>query len=387
MSKEEAGVSPVLKALIPLTIFGALWLLVEGVYALAMKGRPATSLLYQGYRAARDIARPVEPLTELLPEYVNDRGELDRLVDEFRISGVLLGNSPYHELAIPEARLTYIDPADQTPKNKPNLRLRAWQLRSRVFRSHDPVVVQKARDQPPLTPTVEAFLAKHGFREVVNTTNERGERLTLPETDAEKIALVIGDSVAYGTMVNDDETLASALQRRDPDHRYVNAGVPGNHVFHHLRILEQKLDEYGERVRRVVYVHCENDFVAENDRQPDPRMLADDLAALLDKRQIEDRVFIHTEYIYRSMPDHLRMPDRDLSPFLQRKRALMALARERFITVDAGALVTAERLRTGSLLAGFALYVDHCHYSPRGLDLLAEETMAAIESAASPEQP
>ena len=40
-----------------------------------------------------------------------------------------------------------------------------------------------------------------------------------------EVVFVTGDSVAGGVMINDDETLASALQRRDPHRRYLNLGM------------------------------------------------------------------------------------------------------------------------------------------------------------------
>jgi hypothetical protein len=63
-------------------------------------------------------------------------------------------------------------------------------------------------------------------RSVTLSSNSEGERLTIPESNADRIVLVAGDSMAFGAMVDDDVTIVSRLQANDPTRRYVNLGVP-----------------------------------------------------------------------------------------------------------------------------------------------------------------
>ena len=353
---------------------GVFWLLGEGVYALSQKGSASTSLLYKAYRKLRPIQPALGEDTGILENYIHDRQSFARRLDQFKSSGVLLGNSPFQELSDPDIALTWIDPKSNTPKNKANVTLNAWFLRSRVFNPYDPVVFQKIENDRPLHSDVQAFLNRYGFQKIVHTTNERGERTTLPIVEDKPIMLMIGDSVAFGTMVQDHETLASVLQRSDQAHRYVNAGVPGNGVDHNLQILKEKLEEYQGQVAGVLYVHCENDIPKTMQASAFVAHLSENLSSLLDRHRVEQRIFLFTQYIYRTMPDLVRRQSNKLPKLLRLKAELMTdLESKGFQTVDWAEVVAEEQNRSGSLFAGFALYVDHCHLSRLGTELLAQK--------------
>ena len=108
---------------------------------------------------------------------------------------------------------------DGCEQNLPDQRRVLVQLRTSLFDRLDPV---NAFWDPgkTLSPKVRDFISRYGVREVAVTTDAWGERRTLPESHAERTVIVVGDSITFGVLVDDSETLASQLQSRDPQHRY-----------------------------------------------------------------------------------------------------------------------------------------------------------------------
>lgn len=359
---------------------GVLVLLAEGLYALSRVNRPDVSLSYRALKCLGVVGRAAPaPLVAPLDAYVQDMGEVAALLPELKSSGVTLGNTPFTELATGPARITYNDP-DGELLNRASSRVTSMHLRSRVLNSFDPIVFNQVGTEKQLPEHVRAFLGEHGFIPTYASTDARGDRVTLPASASSNIVLVVGDSVAFGVLLNDDETLASQLQRLRPGLRFINASVPGADSKANLHRLGERLREFGPRVRGVIYVFCENDITPEFDT---PARLGAALAEACQDSNLLARVYVHTQYIYRSLPDVIRstsMPKYASEVTTERISELMRWRREMgrdldragFDVVDWYHLVQGFRAREGSLLAGLALYVDHCHLSRRGTALLAE---------------
>lgn len=362
----------------------------EGLYIIAQKGKPTTSLMYKVYKKFLAHPEPVRneqetkltsqetEISQLLPNYLSDRQEIEALLDEFKSSGVLLGNTPYKELLNVEARLTYVDEETQTLKTKPNTTVMGSYLRSRIFYNWDPVVFQKRKNDSSITQQIKEFTSKYAFQEVIHSTNEKGERITIPQVESQEIILVVGDSNAFSVMVNDDETLASVLQQRYPKVKFINAGVTGGRITDTFQILREKLIDYGTKVKGVVYVHTENDWHGQ--QLYTPKKLVEELNNFLNEYKINYRVFVYTEYIYRTMPDIVRQDSLggkhslSLGDYIRFKNETFKFLNqhENFVVVNVNDVVQEERERSGSLFAGFSLYVDHVHFSRKGIELLAD---------------
>ena len=103
--------------------------------------------------------------------------------------------------------------------------------------------------------------------------------------------LVIGDSVAYGAALNDDETLASVLQARNPQFKFINSGVGGSHTKGVFKRLQERLDQYKGRVKGVIYVNTEGGF---SDTET-PEFIVNGLDEMLTKAGVVHRVFVNTQ--------------------------------------------------------------------------------------------
>lgn len=356
------------------------YLLVEGIFAVAHGGRAETSLSYRLY--ARWLAPlPVDEYDPRDPNttMITDARQIEPLLAAMRANAVGLGNSPYRELKTYGASINGSDDGGCTIQ-RPNLRKVMAFLKSNQFNPFDQVTYFHDADQV-LPPALEEFFRRYGFRRVHLTTNEFGERRTIPEVDTEAITLVAGDSVADGAMLDDAETIASRLQREDPAHRYVNLGISGVGSADIICALEKAGRRYRGRVDRLLYVFCENDF-----DPAAPYGTGADLIAWLrafQKREEIPRVtLLYMPYIYNTVPEVTRIPGHshyDFPTNRSEKENLLAAARAAgFAVVDFLDLANAERERYGSQFAPLALYLDHTHPSPLGVDRLLPPLSAAL---------
>ena len=315
-----------------------------------------------------------------LAQVLTDRGELEALFDDFRAARISLGNTPYLELATDEARFTVLG-RDGILRNKPNVTLWSTQLRTRLFDSYDPVVMNRLGGGDDLPPRVRALVERYGFRKTLATTDENGDRITLPHSDAHDIVLVIGDSLAFGTNLNDDETLASALQRRFPEARFVNASVPSGATRDNLARLRERLDLFGDRVVALVYFFCENDI----DRGVSGASVLASISELCERHGVKSRTLVYGQYFYRTTPEIIRatterfeqVSDEELLAKMVFRREMEDSAREQgYSVVDTWEIAQRYREQEMSLFAPLALYVDHAHWSPRGIRLIADAVAA-----------
>ena len=166
------------------------WTLLEGLISLYRGGDLHPSVLSVGVSLLRRRPAPVSPPRATESKAENDQGdwifdrvlasksELESLIDEFKQSGVALGNSPYEQLRDPKVGLNYMD-GDGCLRQKPNLTRYVGYLRSTQYFNFDPVSFFY-EDPQQLTPKTKAFLERYALRTAVYTTNAFEERTTLP---------------------------------------------------------------------------------------------------------------------------------------------------------------------------------------------------------------
>lgn len=350
-------------------------LLAEGLYSMARLGTQGTSLTYRlfaglgGSAAARRVEdQPSSPDLQLIA----DAGEFEALMDQFRVANIGIGNSPYKELRTGEAR-TNVE-IDACLTQKPDLDKTMSFLRANLFVNFDPpnVFYDTALVLPP---EVAAFIDRYAFRKIRLRSNGDGERLTIPQVSSPDKVLVAGDSVANGSMVSDEETIASQLQAADPLRQYVNIGVASAKASDVVCNLERAARRYPGQVKEIVYVFCENDF------DPDkpfgnPDELIAWLVRFLAKEKIGRLTMVYVPYIYNSSPDVTRIEGQlgyGFSFFRDEKNRLLSGAKAAgFRVVDYLETTQEARRDGGSQFAALALYVDHTHLSRHGIARLVE---------------
>ncbi len=102
-------------------------------------------------------------------------------------------------------------------------------------------------------------ISRKAYRQTV-TTNSLGFRSA--ELDPEKDTIVmLGDSIAFGYGVKDDEVLAARLAEHWPEFNVLNTGTPGYHLGMQTAIYETKLAELDPVMLMLVFHY--NDFEAQ----------------------------------------------------------------------------------------------------------------------------
>ena len=307
---------------------------------------------------------------EDLQSYILHREQIEDQFSLFLENRIAFGNTPFKELLTTDTQ-TIIKNENGVLTNRPNDKFYTGFLRSLIFREWDPIVIKQFANYREKNVGVEKFIQKYCLTLKKITIEESGYRLTIPKSDSNSIVLVIGDSVAFGIMLNDEDTLASQLQTHLPNLKFVNASVARAGAQDNARRLARQLHELSPHVVAVIYVHCENDFSKKNT----PDTIVSGIASLLDAYDIKTRIFVYQQYIYRTMPDLLRPENpKMLKRYFDMKRETIRLAEQnQFRVVDFYDLVDAYRQELGTPFAGFGLYVDHCHFSKLGTKHVADK--------------
>jgi hypothetical protein len=324
-----------------------------------------TSVLHQKLEVEK-VAIPNDVLQDLIA--------LDAVVDN--------ANNPTHAkkhdtiLAQPDDELSF--------KLRPNKNVTAWILKSTDAFNFDPPVLYIEAGRK-LTPRVEQFIKENSRLSFTISTDELGCRRTLPAVDSPNKLLVAGSSVAFGSHVNDDQTLPSQLQKLAGARlRVINSGVAN--YDGQLAFKAANKFSRAEKFAGLVFIASGSNFL-KKDRAP-----LDELRDVLAKfASISDRfdrrvvVTFHT-HIYYGMHDIFR--DKGWTAEVLRKVADLRAAmpeecrKHGFTFVDLEELEADYQRDQNSFLAPFALFSDHCHYSPLGNRLAAERVFKALEKPA-----
>jgi hypothetical protein len=364
-----------LAALVCLVIY----LMGEGVFALNQWERSHRSLTYQVAQMIDGISGRAE--RQFLRPLLSEPREIEVLLDDMRGAGVGLGNSPYEQLRTRAASTGR--KVDGCPQNRPNLDKTFTYLRTPLFEMFNPVVMFYDSDRE-LPDRLQSFVDRYAVRLTNFTSDEYGQRTTVPAVDRPEIVFVAGDSVALGALINDDETLASVLQRRDPSRRYVNLGKGGSEAAEIRCNIELAAARYPSRVRELIYVYCENDF-DDDESMGTPEAVVSWLREFVREQHIDRITIVYAPYIFNVVPELTRVPGERGERFkdhADEKARLVALVRDAgFAWVDFGEIALAEADARGTPFGALSLYLDVVHHSPLGVERLADG-LTQIDSAA-----
>jgi hypothetical protein len=367
------------------------WVLLEGVHSLYHGEKAHHSVLSTSIDLVRaklarsrstaqhqppgadDVRDPGNEPDWAFGRVLNTREELEQLFDELKASGVALGNSPYPQLRNEHVALNYTG-ADGCLRQKPNLHRYVGYLRTTRWYNFDPVSFYYA-DPKALTPRVKAFLDRYAFRQVQYTSNAAEERTTLPITSKAAKIVVAGDSMTAGAMVADGETVASHLQRLQPDHQVVNIGINRAGANDVLCASDRAATRYPGQIATFVLIWSENDF---DDKPPfnEPNAAMRRLGEFAKDNKIARVIVVYSPYIYNTVPEITRIEKHSDSrgSYVQQFHALRRAALAHgFAFVNIADVVEEVRKQSGTQFGPLALYVDHAHLSSYGGDLVARE--------------
>ena len=190
-----------------------------------------------------------------------------------------------------------------------------------------------------------------------------------------------GDSVAFGTGIGDEDTIASQLQRRDLTRQYITIAIPGAAASDVVCALEKASKRYHGQIDGLVYVYSHTDF-DETAKYGQPDQFLEWVKGFAERENIVEVTIVLTANIYNIVP-HLTRPvvvkDDDNNDWHKEARAMREEAEAagfRFVSIAELALEEADRRRTD--FGAFALFLDGGgHLSPYGTMRLVETIRSA----------
>lgn len=362
-------------------VCAATWLISEGLYAIAQRGQSDTSITHKTYILVREqiikglkLREASDPAANEGPPYtrVLQADDIEDLLPELKEAGVAIGNVPYSELMSADDAINMDDGDCLT--QKPHVDKVMTFLRTHAFKPFDPpnLFYDRRADLPP---KIRKLIDTYGVRLVAYTTNEYGERITVPAVGSNRKVLIAGDSVANGTGIDDSETISSQLQAFDPERQYINLGIAGADAPDIICALKKAAERYPHQIDELIYVYCENDFDT-SVPYGTPEAVVAWLKDFADTQGIAKVTVIYAPFIYNVVPQstRFRFHAGDFSTSAQQRAALALLAGEAgFRYMDIGDLAMAEADRTKTPFGALSLFSDHVHLSPYGTARLVEQ--------------
>ncbi|MFC1808786.1 SGNH/GDSL hydrolase family protein [Candidatus Omnitrophota bacterium] len=247
----------------------------------------------------------------------------------------------------------------------PDIKIHAYFLKTSIQRNIDPPLLY-LNGHLDYSDDVKKYLKEETVLAYQMTSDENGNRTTLPKVSAKKKVLIVGDSVAFGLGVDDQNTLASQLQiMLGNSYQVVNAGVSGYGTKEILATIEKHRNQ---QYAHLIYVACSNDFRNYNDSYV--RNLQELIENLQLYRSSFDKISLSLNlYIYEAIP-HYFNPEK-ANAFERRMEKLNS----RFLKPEDShdfqffnwyTIANQYQTKGKSLLSAFSLYADHVHLSKQG---------------------
>jgi hypothetical protein len=348
-------------------------LCIEGAYSIARWKHPDRSIVYDAYRKLTG-AISAEPASRLP---MASRDEIESLIPDMIQAGVGMGNVPYKELMTDSAAINEVG-SDGCQSPKANIHKTTTYIRSADYDLYDPPSLFFDK-QAVLDERLSGFVERYAMRKAEFSTNGVNERTTLPVIELPRKIVVAGDSVAVGAMIDDNETIASHLQRLDATAQYVNLGVNGVDAEDIICRLKTVANRYKGQIAGLVYVYCENDFDPKRPFGKPEEVLAW-LKEYAARENVSKVTIVFAPYIYNIIPNLTRFPGSrgaEHGVFLAEADALKKGAAEvGFNFVSIADIAMEEATMRHSDFGAFALFVDHLHLSDYGVSKLVEKLRA-----------
>lgn len=310
--------------------------------------------------------------SELVDEIASHNGVIDN-------AGNPTGASKHDTVIVqPDETLGY--------RLRPGVSVEARLTRAVEALNLDPPVVYTPADAD-FSPELRRYLDENTRVAYTYNVTDQGFRRTLPVVASDRKILIVGDSGVFGVGVDDQDTIASRLQRIvGDDVQVVNAGVAG-YGGEQAYLVAKALSE-ADAYELLIYVAHNNDFyeprhIANPDKA---RRIIADFESIGER--FEDGVIVALltamEFNSDDVLGSLGWSRARVDATHRLREALPGFVRSAgFSYLDWTDVVDEVRIRDRTIFAPWALYVDHSHLSPTAAQLLAERIHGLFPEAAS----
>lgn len=322
-----------------------------------------------------------QDILDLPQELISELHNLEAFVDIPPTRGPLLPKGPHDTLLVePNPDRGYILRA--------NIKVKGYVLHSKLAFNFNPPVLYVSAEKK-LSSQLQSYLDQNCCHSFFYNTDEHHFRQIVPTSESNKSILMVGDSVCFGCLVSDDESAPSAFQRLvGSDYSVINAGVGG---YSSIEVVKAATSISESRnFDRLIYIACQNDFMIGIGYKEDPILVAkracENFAKIAERFAQPTIICLHTymEYNIRHLFAQEGWGEKSLRDTLRLREELPSIcASYGILFVDWTTEVEkfVETARTP--YAAFGLYIDHCHLSPLGNELLAQQLFAAINKTSN----
>jgi hypothetical protein len=356
----------------------ATYLVAEGAYSILLWKEMNGSLAYKVYdRAVGSSASSADRKGESnLPDHLRlaSREKIEALIPEFVDAGIGVGDVPndgIYGMNLGQATMT-----TQSAKGckivKPNLHKTMIQVRSIAYKEYAMPTLFFDHDAK-LSHEIQAFLSTYAVRAAAARTNAFGERQTVPMVQSTRKVLVVGDSIAFGTNIDDEDTIASQLQRQDSTRQYVTLASPDASARDIICTVEDALARYHDQIDALVYVYSITDF-NHKEKYGRPAQVLQWIKEFAEREHVADVIVVLSTDIFTVTPQFSRRTKKPLGSWLKDARAVREGAMAagfRFINIADLAREEADARKTD--FATFTMFMDGWgHLSPYGVSKVVE---------------
>jgi lysophospholipase L1-like esterase len=275
---------------------------------------------------------------------------------------------------IPDDELKYV--------LRPSTKMFANMLKStKAYNFDPPILVMRYDDQHLISERLKSYLKDESRLRYIYSIDKDGFRSTLPYVDSDKKVLIIGDSVPFGVGVNDEDTVASQLQKMvNNRYRIVNGGV-GGYDGQKASSMAQRLSN-SSKFAGLIYVACQNDFMGGKDWIQEAEDVLTKIKSISQRFSDNIIIVLHTymEYNLRDIFLEDGWKEKRIKKTDALRGALPEMCKKYgYEYYDWTEIVVDFMEKEKSIFSKFALYADHCHLSPLGNRLMAGEVFDTME--------
>jgi len=253
---------------------------------------------------------------------------------------------------------------------------------TKAFNLDPPILHLKNDSNLEYSNDLKTYLKEQSRIEYLYSTNSKGFRKTVPNVQSDKKILIIGDSVAFGVGVDDENTAASHLQKMvGEQYEIINTGV-GGYSGQQAFLMAKKLSNEND-FAGLIYIACQNDFMEAEDWSAEAHDVLGKIDAISNRFNDNIIVVLETfmEYNLRDFFLSEGWSDQKINKTYSLRQSFPQIIEEfGFAYHDWTENVSNFMQEEKSIFSRLALYADHVHLSSLGNELLAKEMYYIIQA-------
>ena len=263
---------------------------------------------------------------------------------------------------------------------RPNVLISNHMIAPKNAGNIDPPVVSYPRNAK-LLQILSKWLDQNSRLTYIYSTDDNGRRLTLPRVVSDRKIIIVGDSVAFGVGVSDEQTVASHLQNivAKSNIQVINLGVGGYDANQAFEMAAQ--ESHNASQAALVYIACQNDFM--KDGEFDISGMETTIEKFIHLKQsanYQRLVIVLQSYMEFSFHHLLnKWPQSRIDKMREGFIIFDEISKKSpYDAVNWDSVVNRYNITHGSLFSGLSLYVDHIHLSNEGNRIMAKEIAKAL---------